>query len=331
MKRFTSIIICISLTLTLCSCGRGLKRFEKSFMDVFDTASSIVAYDTDEKAFEAHFEELHELLVQYNNLYDIYNSYEGVTSIKDINEKAGLSPVKADERIIELLKFGKKAYEISDGAVNICLGSVLSIWHEYREEGKRLPDMNELKKAHEHADINDLVIDDDNSTVFFADSEMKLDVGAIAKGFAAQKASEYAKENFWSSALINLGGNVTTFGIKPGGAKWVVQIENPDKNSSEALATIPVVDKSVVTSGDYQRYYEVDGKRYCHIIDEKTLMPADRYSSVSVICNDSALADALSTALFILPYDEGKKIVNSLDGVEAVWVDKEYNIINDEL
>ncbi|MBQ8981501.1 MAG: FAD:protein FMN transferase [Eubacterium sp.] len=327
MKRIIAITICISLTLTLCSCSRGLKRFEKSFMDVFDTASNIVAYDTDDNAFEAHYNELHGMLVKYNKMFDVYNSYSDITSLKDVNENAGKSPVKVDSEVIDLLKFGKEVYTLTDGAVNICLGSVLAIWHDYREEGKRLPDIKLLKNANAHTDINALVIDEKAQTVYFKDKDMKLDLGAIAKGWAAQKAADYAKAHLWDSALINLGGNVTTYGLKPDNTKWTVQIENPDPHEAEAIETMTITDQSVVTSGDYQRYYEVDGKRYCHIISPDTLMPADNFSSISVICDDSALADALSTALFILPQDKGKKIADRLK-VKAVWVDKNFNIVN---
>ncbi|MBE6720119.1 MAG: FAD:protein FMN transferase, partial [Ruminococcaceae bacterium] len=263
MKRVISLTICISLTLTLCSCGRGLKRFEKTFIDAFDTVSTVVAYDTDSNTFERHCEMLHDELIEYNNLYDIYDSHKGVVSLKDINEKAADSPVKADKKTIDLLLFGKEVYGKTNGAVNICLGGVLEIWHEYREEGKQLPDMTLLKDAAKHTDINDLVIDGAAQTVSFADSKLKLDVGAIAKGYAAQKLKEYASANLWESAMLNLGGNVTAWGLKPDGSKWNIQIENPDPDSATEVDTLTLTDTSVVTSGDYQRYYEVDGVKYC--------------------------------------------------------------------
>ncbi|MBQ7203112.1 MAG: FAD:protein FMN transferase [Eubacterium sp.] len=327
MKKFISITLCILLTITLCSCSRGFERFNKSYTDLFDTVCSVVAYDSDQKSFDKHSEALYNELDSYNKLYDIYNSYDDLVNIKYINENAAKAPVKADKKIIDLLLFSKEMYELTEGAVNICLGSVLQIWHSYREEGKALPKESELKDASKHCDIDDLIINKKASTVYFNDKKMQLDVGAIAKGYAAEQAKAFAKE-FWSSALINLGGNVTTWGVKPGGARWIVEIENPDRSATEALRTVDVVDSSVVTSGDYQRYYEVDGKRYCHIIDEKTLYPADGFSGVTVIYEDSAVADALSTALFILPIEEGKKIINSLKYARAVWVDKDYNIIN---
>ncbi|MBR3148942.1 MAG: FAD:protein FMN transferase [Eubacterium sp.] len=327
MKKLISFILCIAFTLTLCSCGRGLKRFEKSFFDCFDTVSNVVVYDESEKAFEEKYALFHEKADYYSRLFDIYKYDDELVSLKYVNDHAAEAPVKVEKEIIELLKYGKEVYDISGGTVNICMGSVLKIWHEYREEGTRVPETSLLEAANKHTDINALVINETDCTVYFSDSDLSLDVGAIAKGYAAKELTEYAKSELWSSALINLGGNVSTYGMKPDGSKWNVQLENPDENSSEPIKTLSVTDKAVVTSGNYQRYYEVDGKRYCHIIDPKTLMPADEFASVSVICDDSALADALSTALFIMPLDEGRKLINSLGNAEAVWVDKNYNII----
>jgi thiamine biosynthesis lipoprotein len=131
----------------------------------------------------------------------------------------------------------------------------------------------------------------------------------------------------WSSCVINVGGNVSTFGYKndDGQTLWNIGVENPDTTSSDYLMNVNITDLSVVTSGDYQRYFTVDGKKYCHIIDTDTLMPSEYFSSVTVICSDSALGDALSTTLFNMPLDEGQALVDSLDNVEAVWVDKDYN------
>ena len=186
--------------------------------------------------------------------------------------------------------------------------------------------MQDLREAAQHTDIDDLIIDEQESTVYFRDPDMRLDVGAIAKGYAVQQVTRFAKDNLWSAAAISIGGNVTTFGFKndDGKTKWTIGIDNPDTKAEDYLLTVNITDRAVVTSGDYQRYYTVDGKRYCHIIDPDTLMPAEYVSGVSVICDDSALGDALSTTLFNMSINDGKKLVESMDGVEAVWVDKEY-------
>ena len=247
---------------------------------------------------------------------------------KTLNDKAKNAPVEVDERIISLLEYGKEVYEISGGKTNICFGAVLSIWHTAQEK-KALPQNSRLKEAARHTDINNLVIDKENKTVYFADKDLKIDVGAIAKGWVAREICNWAKENLWNSAMLSLGGNICTFGFKnnDGSTPWNVQIESPDKNDKNGAAIVKVHDKSVVTSGDYQRYFEVDGKRYCHIINPDTLYPAEYVRSVSVICDDSALADALSTTLFNMPIEDGKALIEKTDGCEAVWVDKENNAV----
>ncbi|MDE6767780.1 MAG: FAD:protein FMN transferase, partial [Eubacterium sp.] len=222
---------------------------------------------------------------------------------------------------------------LSDGKTNVCFGSVLKIWHNSRQQGidnpneAALPDIQELEAAAAHTDFDSLVIDKENSTVYFSDPQLRLDVGAVAKGYAVREICNWAKENLWTSAAISIGGNICTFGYKGDDGKtlWNIAIEYPDTSVKDYLANVKITDLSVVTSGDYQRYYTVDGKKYCHIINPDTLMPSDYVASVSVICDDSALGDALSTTLFNMPIEQGMDMVDKMDGVEAVWVDKDYN------
>lgn len=338
MKKYICIILAVIMAAACCSCSGDLKtnkkqRYQSGFLDLFDTYSNIIAYDTSEKAFDEHYEQFYNKLAEYDKLYNIYNSYDNIVNLCTLNTQAKDGPVKVDSRIIDLLEYCRYVYELSNGLTNVCCGSVLSIWHDYRQQGTdnpeaaSLPDMNELKKASQHTDFENLVIDKENSTVYFKDPQLKLDVGAIAKGYAVREISKWAKENLWTSAAISIGGNICTFGFKNDDGKtlWNIGIENPDLSKEDYLVNVKITDLSVVTSGDYQRYYTVDGKKYCHIINPETLMPSEYVASVSVICDDSALGDALSTTLFNMPIDEGKKLIESMNNVEAVWVDKEYN------
>ncbi len=323
MKKIVSILLSGCLLLSLCSCSltQREEKYTATVFNYFDTVISITAYDKSREDFDTKQKLIENELERYDRLFDIYNSYEGINNLCTLNSSAGKSPVKVEGDITELLSYGKRAYEITHGAVNICAGAVLKIWHEARER-EELPDMNALKNAGEHIDINSLEINGD--TVFISDSEASVDVGAIAKGFACDRLREYIKANgLWENYLISLGGNVVAGGYKTdsGNSKWNVEIQNPDLEAKTALEIVSVTDTSVVTSGDYQRFFTVDGVKYCHIINLDTLMPATEFRSVSVICPDSDLADALSTALFILPFSEGWELVKSLDGVEAMWVD----------
>ena len=246
---------------------------------------------------------------------------------------AGKEPVKVDKEIIDLLKFSIELYKKTDGEINIAMGKVLKIWHDYRTTGidspsqAELPSMELLHNASKHCDINDIIIDEEASTVYLADPELKLDVGSIGKGYAVQMVAEYAKELGMNNLVINCGGNVITIGPKADESNWIFGIQNPDLEAeNDIIKRVSVTDKCLVTSGDYQRYYVVDGVEYCHIIDPDTLMPPTYYSAVSIICDHSGLADALSTALFNMPYEDGLKLINSIENAEAIWVLKDGSI-----
>ena len=164
-------------------------------------------------------------------------------------------------------------------------------------------------------DFDAVIIDENASTVYISDPETRLDVGAVAKGWSAQRAAEHAPEGL----LISVGGNICATGPKTeGGDPWVVGIQNPD--GGDYLHTVCVTGGSVVTSGDYQRTYLVDGEYYHHIIDPETLMPSRYWRSVTVVCADSGIADALSTALFLMPQEEGQALLTRYNA-EAMWVD----------
>ncbi len=250
-----------------------------------------------------------------------------MNNVKTINDSAGIAPVMVDEEILDMLELSLEEYELTDGRVNIAMGSVLSIWHDYREmakaypENAQVPDMDMLLKAAEHTDIHLMEIDREESTVYLPDKDMKLDVGAIAKGYAAQRISEKLEAAGVTSALLSLGGNVETIGAKGDGKPWRVGIQNPDPSGGQSyLHALDLEDMCLVTSGTYQRYYEVDGVRYHHIINPDTLMPWDEYLSVTILCKGSARADALSTAVFNMKLEEGRAFIESLEDTEALWI-----------
>lgn len=315
--------------MNLSACGsKEQTRYEAEFLSLFDTATMIVGYADNEEKFTEYSQLIHDALKEYHELYDIYNYYDGINNIKTINDNAGVKPIEVDKRIIELLVFAKDIYEITNGKTNIALGSVLKVWHDYRTAGienpenSTLPPIEKLEAAANHIDINNVIIDETNSTVFLSDPEMSLDVGAVAKGYATEQVSKIAKKSGFVSGLISVGGNVRGIGNKVNSnEQWSVGIQNPNKESENSiLKVINLSDMSLVTSGNYERYYTVNGKRYNHIINEKTLFPSEYFASVSIVCNDSGIADALSTAVFTMPFEQGIELINSMDNTEAMWV-----------
>ena len=321
------LLVIIGLLLSFYQKQTAGEQYRKNYIDAFDTVTTIIGYGDSQDEVTQKADVLTEELKRYHKLYDIYNTYDGINNLKTINDNAGVSPVKVDKEIIDLLKFSMNLYDKTDEQTNIALGSVLKIWHNYRNAGidnpstATLPPMDILEEAAKHCDINNIIIDEEASTVYLNDPEMSLDVGSIGKGYAVQKVSEYAKELGYNNMVISVGGNISVIGPKTDNNLWKFGVQNPDLESEQAsIASVNLVDTCLVTSGDYQRYYTVDGIDYCHIIDPDTLMPADYCKSVTVITPDSGEADALSTAVFCMPYEEGLAFINNLDNVEAMWV-----------
>ncbi len=304
-------------------CGRRQESFRYTYLDVFDTVTSFTIFAGSRAEADELAELLHGELLTCHRLFDIYHEYDGMTNLCTVNRLAGEKAVTVDGRILELLSFALEMGEVSGGKLNVCMGSLLSLWHEARTnanehpESAALPDRDAILEAMGHYSLSSLQLDPENAAVRFLDPALKLDVGAVAKGWAVERACRLAREKGYSGFLISAGGNVCAVGYKGNGSPWKVALENPE-NSGANLAVVQMGDCAAVTSGSYQRYFEVDGVRYCHIIDPDTGEPAARYEMVTVICPDSAVGDALSTALFLLPREEGAALAE-LYHAEALW------------
>ena len=344
MKKLICLLLILSSLLSLTACrtdDEDEKKYKTRSLTIsniyFNTVSTIHTYaDESDENIEKWANIADETLSYYHKLFDIYYEYSGVNNIKTINRNAGKSAVKVDEEMIDFLEYCKELYTITQGKTNVMLGSVLKLWHDCREEAEKdfgylnpkyLPTDEELRAAAEHVSIDSLVINKEESTVYISDPKASLDVGAIAKGYTVEILYNRLKAEGADSVALNIGGNLRTIGLKPGEQKWVTGITNPDKTSDETLACrIQIGDTAVVTSGDYERFFIAADKKYHHIIDPATLVPADYFASVSIITPDSGLADALSTALFCMSYEDGLALVESLENVEVIWVDKENNL-----
>ena len=321
MKRLIGLILALSFLLAGCAQTQpGSKQYTATFLTLFDTVTTIVGFAETEEEFQVQTQAIHDDLMVYHQLFDIYNDYEGINNLKTVNDQAGIAPVEVDPAIIELLTDCRTYYDMTNGLVNAAMGSMLHLWHVARNAGindpvnAALPSMEKLEEAAGHMDFDAVIIDKDASTVFLADPEMSLDVGAIAKGWATQRAAENAP----AGMLISVGGNVCATGPKTAaGDPWVIGIQNPD--GGDSIHTIYVTGGAVVTSGDYQRVYYVENNPYHHIIDPSTRMPATYWRSVTVVCEDSGLADALSTALFLLPQEMGQALAEQC-GANALWI-----------
>ena len=342
MKKAAGILLLVLLVAAFALPGSAdMNKYSTVFMDTFDTVISLIGYAENQETFDARAAETHAMYLHLHKLFDTYNSYadEGITSVYDVNRQAAVEPVKVDPILFGLLTFCKSHYELVNGQTNVAMGSVLSIWHEYRELGladpehAAVPSAEELYRAGEHTDIDRMLLDPEKRTVYLTDPEMSLDVGSVGKGYAVEMVCQAAEARGLTSALVSVGGNLRAIGVKPDGSQWTGGVENPwsssDVYTSDSMldGAINMSDMALVTSGDYQRYYVVDGKRYHHLIDPDTLFPAAYFNGVTVLCSDSGLADCLTTGLFCQPLEDGMKIVESLDGVEAMWCTPDQQVI----
>ncbi len=327
-RRILALLLILLLLTALTSCTRELHRYEAQFLLLFDTVTKMVAYSPSKELFSDYAQQLYDRVEVYHQLYDIYNDYAGINNIKTINDNAGVMPVMVDQKIIDLLLFSKEEYEKTNGRVNVAFGAVLKIWHDYRTAGLEdpenasLPPMEDLLAANAYTDIDDVVIDTEASTVYLKYPGMSLDVGAIAKGYALEQVARSLAADGLTNAMISLGGNVRAIGGKNAeGGPFQAGIQNPDDTAENVyLHIMDLKDMSLVTSGNYERYYTVDGRRYHHIIDPQTLYPSVYFTAVTILTADSGVADALSTAVYNMPLEEGLAYVNALDGAEALWM-----------
>ena len=307
-----------------------------TWWDVFDTVVSLSLYVDSEAENQRQSEAIHDDLLRYHQLFDAYHEYDGLTNLATLNAHAAEGPVPVEDDLMALLAFGKQAAEATDGACNIAAGAVLTLWHDARDaieaaqsatdEGAAetdlaalLPSEDALAAAAQHIDINDLVLNEEAGTVYFADPELQLDVGAIAKGWAVEQAARAAEARGLESALLNAGGSVRAIGTKPDGARWTAGVQNPEGGALLAEVALEP-GQSLIVSGDYQRYVVVNGTAYHHLIDLQTQQPARYNRSVAILSGDAGWGDALSTALFCLPANEGEALLANFPDTAVQWM-----------
>ncbi len=318
------VLLLLGLML-LISCTKSetataVKPQGRAYFDLFDTVSYIYSYKGDsEDEFLENADEAYSVLLKYHRLFDIYHEYEGVNNLCTVNSNP-LVDIAIEDELIEFLLYAKKMCELTSGEMDIMMGSVLSLWHDARySDEPYLPSIESLERAAEYTGFEFLEINEEKKTVKLLSPEASLDVGALGKGYATERAAEVLEEKGVSGYVLNIGGNIRIMGTKTDGSGWRTGIKDPKDPDNSFVMTLELSNTSCVTSGSYERYFMVDGVKYSHIIDKDTLYPAVYFDSVTVIAKDSALCDALSTALFAMPYESGEELAERMEA-DAIWV-----------
>lgn len=263
-------------------------------------------------------------IAEVKRIEHLISDWIPTTPLSQINQNAGKQPVKVPAELIELIERSIKISKLTDGAFDISYASMDKIW-KFDGSMKEIPTPEAIKKSVEKVGYENIVIDKEKQTVFLKLEGMKLGMGGIGQGYIADKIKALLFSNGCTSGLVNVSGDISTWGRQPNGEQWKVGIKNP-MNKNKIFATFPLEDTAVETSGSYEKYVTFNGKRYSHIIDTRTGYPATGLISVSVFAKTTELADALATGVFVMGKDAGMNLVNQLPGVGCIMVDEEGKI-----
>ncbi len=265
-----------------------------------------------------------EAVSEIERIEKLISSWDDDSETSKVNRNAGIVPVKVSPELFNLIERSKKISEITDGAFDISYASMDHIW-KFDGSMDKMPSEQQIKQSVAKVGHSNIILDQKEKTVFLKEPGMRIGFGAIGKGYAADKAKELLISKQVKGGIINASGDLTTWGTKSTGEKWLVGIANP-LSKDKVFSWLPVVESSVATSGNYEKYLMLNGKKYSHIIDPRTGYPTTGIHSVTIFAKQAELCDALATAVFIMGKDTGIHLINQMDGVEVVVVDSENKI-----
>jgi len=267
-----------------------------------------------------------EIFSRLHELDSILSANTDTSNLAAINAGAGIKPIKAAPETLIVLKEALLYSQKTDGLFDPTVGSLVKTWN-IGTDYAAVPSPEKINKALSLIDYRKVIINDEEGTVFLTLKGMKLDLGAVAKGYAADEVIRIIAKHGIQRAIVDLGGNVYAYGDKAPGTDWTIGIRDPETQQGNAIISIKVKNKSVVTSGIYERFFEENGKKYHHILNTKTGYPEDNeLMSVSIITSVSILADALSTSTFLLGTEKGLSLIEKTSNTEAIFIDKNKKI-----
>lgn len=267
---------------------------------------------------------IQEAVAEITRIEKMISSWDEESETYQINKNAGIKPVKVSLELYMLIERCKQISELTDGAFDISYASMDKIW-KFDGSMDKMPDAQTIKKSVERVGFKKIILDKKNQAVFLKEKGMKISFGAIGKGYVAEKAKEFLIYRQVVGGVIDAAGDLTTWGTNLTGKKWIVGIANP-LEKDKIVSWLPIVESSIATSGNYEKYVTFKGKRYSHIMDPRTGYPSTGIKQVSILSKNAEVCDALATAVFIMGKDDGLFLINQLDGVEVVLFDSYNNV-----
>jgi len=315
-KKISFFFLSIFLINTL-ACSLENKKMFKKTKFLMDTVVTITVISNSEQ--EANIA-IDKAFLEIEKIEKLTNIFSKNSEINNLNRYAGLKRLKVSDTLYNIIELSLNISQMTQGAFDITIGSITSLYDYYK---KIKPDEDTIKKRLKLVNYKDIILDKNNKTVFLKNKGMTIDLGGIAKGYAADKAVESLKENNIKSGLVAIAGDIKSFGLKPNNKPWKIGIRDPrSKNKEDLLTAIDLTDMSISTSGNYERFFISEGKRYHHIISPFTGLPASECQSVTIIAKDCYLTDSLATGIFVIGPKNGLKLLEDM-GYEGIIIDKD--------
>jgi len=256
----------------------------------------------------------------------LISEWDSTSQTTAINRNAGIKPVKVDKELFDLIGRSIKVSKLTDGAFDISFAPLMKIW-KLDGSMKELPSPEKIEEARTKVGYDKIVLDPANQTVFLKEKGMKLGFGGIGQGYVGNRCKQRMREMGIDAGLINVSGDIVTWGQQPDGSNWRIGIADP-KKKDEVISWLSVSNISVVTSGGYEKFAMINGRKYGHILDPRTGYPSQGVGSVTIVSPDIELSDALATGVFVLGVEKGLNLINQLRGVECLIVDDENKLHN---
>jgi thiamine biosynthesis lipoprotein len=263
-------------------------------------------------------------IAEVKRIENLISDWIPTTQISIVNQNAGKKAIKVDDEVFELVQRAIKISNLTNGAFDISYASMDKIWR-FDGSMKEMPTPEAIKKSVEKIGYKNIILNENDKTIFLKTEGMKLGLGGIGQGYIADKIKSLLIDKGCTAGIINVSGDINTWGKQLNGNPWTIGIVNP-MNKNKVFATFPLIDSAVETSGSYEKYVVFNGKRYSHIIDPRTGYPSTGIVSVSVFAKQTEIADALATGIFVLGVDVGLDLVNQIKGIECIIVDENGKI-----
>lgn len=264
-------------------------------------------------------------IVEISRIEKLLTTFSDDSQTNQINQNAGIKPVKVDKEVFDLIQRSLRISSLTDGAFDITYGSIDKRFWNFDKEMTSLPDAEAAKESVRLINYNNVMLDTENQTVLLKEKGMRIGFGGIGKGYAAENAKRLLIKNGVKSGIVNAAGDLTTWGNQPNGKPWTISIADPE-NKHDAFSTLSISGLAVATSGSYEKYVIIDGKKYSHTIDPKTGFPVSGIKSVSIICPNAELADAMATPITVLGVDAGLSLINQMQQMACIIIDDSNTI-----